>query len=181
MSRIGKKPIEIPAGVKVALDGSGLKVSGPKGELVYEIRPEIAVEIRDDKILVLVKKETKDSNAYWGTTRALIACMIEGVEKEFEKTLKLVGVGYRVKKISDRSISMTLGFSHAVEFEAPEGVALDVEGNDTIFVKGVSKQLVGQTAANIRKIRKPEPYKGKGIRYENEVVRVKPGKAGKAA
>lgn len=179
MSRIGKKPIELLTGVKATLEESKLKIAGPKGELTIEVRPEVEVKIEDGNIVTFVKKETKDSSAYWGTTRALISNMVKGVTEGFEKTLKLVGVGYRVKKVSDSKISMTLGFSHSVEFEVPKGITLDVEGNDTIFVKGIDKQLVGLTAAKIRKIRKPEPYKGKGIRYEDEVVKRKPGKAGK--
>jgi len=179
MSRIGKKPIEIPEGVTVEITGNKIIVKGTKGELAYDVRPEIALEQKDSTIIASVKKDTKDSAAYWGTTRALIANMIEGVINGFEKKLRLIGVGYRVKKESDSKISMTLGFSHPVLFEAPEGVTFNVEGQDQLTVKGIDKQLVGLTASKIRKLKKPEPYKGKGIRYEGEVVRRKPGKAGK--
>lgn len=178
MSRIGALPIEIPAGVTVTVGDGNVVVKGPNGELTQETRPEIAVKVEENTVLVSVKEESKETSAYWGLTRALIANMISGVVDGYEKRLQMIGVGYRVKKEADSKISMTLGFSHPVEYEAPEGIKLDVEGNDFIIVKGFDKQLVGQTAAQIRKFRKPEPYKGKGIRYENEVVKRKPGKAG---
>lgn len=178
MSRIGKQAIEIPSGVTVTVTGENIVVKGPNGELTQTIRPEISVKVTEDIVNVTMTKATKESNAYWGLTRALIANMISGVTNGYEKRLKMVGVGYRVKKVSDSKITMTLGFSHPVEYEAPEGVVIDVEGNDIIIVKGFDKQMVGQAAAQIRKFRKPEPYKGKGIRYEDEVVKRKPGKAG---
>lgn len=181
MSRIGKTLIEIPAGVTVTFVEGVVAVKGPKGELSYEIRPEIEAKIEENQVKLVVAKETKDSNAFWGLTRALVANMILGVTEGFEKKLNLIGVGYRAKKESDNKISMTLGFSHPVIFDAPEGITLDVEGNDVIIVKGIDKQLVGLTTAKIRELRKPEPYKGKGIRYEGEVVKRKPGKAGKVA
>ena len=179
ISRIGKNPIEIPAGVTVTIKEGVVTVKGPKGELTQEIVPEIEVAVADNKVVASVKKETKNSSALWGLTRSLIANMILGVTEGFEKKLQMIGVGYRVKKISDSKISMTVGFSHSVEFDAPEGIKLDVEGNDWITVSGIDKQLVGLTAAQIRKIKKPEPYKGKGIRYEGEIVKRKPGKAGR--
>jgi large subunit ribosomal protein L6 len=179
MSRIGKKPIEIPAGVTVTVKDSVVTVKGPKGELVQDIRPEIEVNVIENQVVATQKKVTKSSSAMWGLMRALIANMIVGVTEGYEKKLQMIGVGYRVKKISDTKISMTVGFSHPVEFEAPEGVKLEVEGNDFIMVSGIDKQLVGLAAAQIRKIKKPEPYKGKGIRYEGEIVKRKPGKAGK--
>ena len=179
MSRIGKKPVEIPAGVTVTVKESVITVKGPKGELKQDIRPEIAVEVVENQIVATLKKETKSSSAMWGLMRALFANMVVGVTEGYEKKLQMIGVGYRVKKISDSKITMTVGFSHPVEFDAPEGVKLDVEGNDFIIVSGIDKQLVGLAAAQIRKIKKPEPYKGKGIRYEGEIVKRKPGKAGK--
>ncbi len=178
MSRIGKLPVEIPNGVTVSLEGDSLKVKGAKGELSYQLRPEIKVEIKDNKILVSVKIETKDSSAFWGLTRALIANMVEGVTNGYEKKLQLVGVGYRARQ-SGTGITFAIGYSHPVEFQAPEGISLRVEDDTSITVTGVNKGLVGQVAADIRKIRKPEPYKGKGIRYENEYVRRKAGKSGK--
>ncbi len=177
MSRIGRKQIEIPAGVTVTVSGGNVTVKGLKGELRLNIRPEIDVKIENSTVTVVTKIETKNSPALWGLTRALISSMIGGVTEGYQKRLQMIGVGYRAKKISDSKISLTAGFSHPVEFQAPEGVSLDVEGTDFIIIKGVDKQQVGLTAAKIRKIKKPEPYKGKGIRYETENVRRKQGKA----
>jgi len=179
MSRIGSQTIQIPAGVTVTVSDGKVIVKGAKGELTQEIRPEINVKVEDSLVTTSVKTQTKESSAFWGTTRALIANMIRGVTAEYEKRLQMLGVGYRVKKVSDSKISLTVGFSHPVEVDAPAGIKLDVEGNDIIIVKGADKQLVGLTAAKIREIKKPEPYKGKGIRYETEYVKRKPGKAGK--
>lgn len=179
MSRVGKQPITIPDEVNVDIKGSTITVKGSKGELTHEVRPEVEIKVEGDQIAFSKKGNNKDSSALWGTTRAVVANMIKGVTDGYEKKLKMVGVGYRAKKSSDQEISMTVGFSHPVEFKAPEGVKLDVEEQDTIIVSGIDKQLVGQTAAKIRAIRKPEPYKGKGIRYEDEIVRRKPGKVGK--
>jgi large subunit ribosomal protein L6 len=180
MSRIGKKSIQIPEGVTVSITEGEVLVKGPKGELSFEYKKDI-VEVKSDgkEINVSLIKDTKESSALWGTTRARIANMVQGVTEGFEKKLELVGVGYRAKQESDNEISMTLGFSHPVEFKAPEGVELKVEDNTHITVMGIDKSMVGLTASLIRKIRKPEPYKGKGIRYQGEVVRRKPGKAGK--
>ncbi len=180
MSRIGKKLIKIPAGVTVGFESDVVTVKGPKAELKQAIRPEIEVLINGDELRFNEKIVTKASNAFWGLTRALIANMILGVTEGFQKKLILTGVGYRVKKESDKQISLTLGFSHPVVFDAPEGITFDVEGNDVIFVKGSDKNIVGLTAAKIRKLKKPEPYKGKGIKYDKEVIRRKAGKAGKA-
>jgi large subunit ribosomal protein L6 len=178
MSRIGRKQIKIPDGVVVEVKGKVVKTTGPKGELQREVRPEIAVRVEEDAVFVEVKKNTKNSSAYWGLTRSLIANMIDGVSEGYEESLELIGVGYRAK-LSDGGISMSLGFSHPVEYKAPEGIKLEVPDNTNILVKGIDKQLVGHTAAVIRNFRKPEPYKGKGIRYKGEVVKRKPGKAGK--
>lgn len=179
MSRIGRKPIEIPAGVTVTIDGRKVVVKGPKGQLEKEIRPEIEAKVEDNQIVFEEKIKTKDSNAFWGMTRALIANMVLGVTEGFEKKLEMVGVGYRAKKDTDRKITISIGFSHPVEYESPEGVTMDVEDQTQISVKGIDNQMVGQVAAEIRKIRKPEPYKGKGIKYAGEVIRRKAGKAGK--
>ncbi len=177
MSRIGKQEILIPTGVTVELLGSKVVVKGPKGELEQEIRPEIKVVIEDGRVKSLHEIHTKDSNAYWGLTKALIANMVLGVTQGFEKKLELVGVGYRVKT-SDNGVTISIGYSHPVEVEAPKGIKLDSEDGRFITIAGFDKHLVGQVAAKIRKIRSPEPYKGKGIKYVEEVIRRKAGKAG---
>ena len=178
MSRIGKKPIVIPEGVSVDIKDGVVTVKGAKGELSYELRPEVSVAKEDGKIEVSVSGNSKSIRAYWGLTRSLISNMIDGVSEGYEKKLELVGVGYRVNTAAD-GIALTLGYSHPVEFKKPEGVDIIVEDNKSITIKGIDKQLVGQTAAKIRELRKPEPYKGKGIRYSGEEVKTKPGKAGK--
>ena len=174
MSRVGKNPIELPQGVSIKIDGDNISVSGPKGELSLKKSPVIGVTQEDSLIKVFIDKETKDSNALWGLTRSLIANMVEGVSKGFEKKLEIEGVGYRVE-LKGNKLVFALGFSHPVEFEAPEGIKFEVDKN-VITVSGIDKCLVGQTAANIRKLKKPEPYKGKGIRYQGEVIRRKAGK-----
>lgn len=179
MSRIGKTPIEIPEGVTVEISEGKVMVKGPKGELSFDFNDVVQVKSDGKEINVELVRNTKESSALWGTTRASIANMVQGVTEGFEKKLELVGVGYRAKQVSSNEISMTLGFSHPVEYKAPEGVEIKVEDNTHITVMGTDKSLVGLTAALIRKFRKPEPYKGKGIRYQDEVVRRKPGKAGK--
>jgi large subunit ribosomal protein L6 len=178
MSRIGKSPINIPDGVSVELKGSKVTVKGPKGELSQEIRPEVAVVEKEGQLRLSVKSNIKEGSAYWGLTRALLQNMVTGVTEGYEKKLELVGVGYRASPAAE-GISLTLGYSHPVEFKRPEGIELEVVDNKNITVKGIDKQLVGQTAAKIRALRKPEPYKGKGIRYAGEVIKIKPGKAGK--
>jgi large subunit ribosomal protein L6 len=180
MSRIGRKPIEIPAGVTVTAVNGEVSVKGPKGELKQQIRPEIEVKVEDGKLVLSEKIKTKKTPALWGLSRALIANMVKGVTEGYEKKLEMVGVGYRAKKDTDRKITLTVGHSHPVVFEAPEGIQLEVEEQTGIIIRGASKQMVGQVAAKIREIRKPEPYKGKGIKYIDEVIRRKAGKAGKA-
>ncbi len=175
MSKIGKKPIEIPSGVTVEVDKDNkVKVKGSKGELESVFNAEIKVEVKDNQILVKSVKDSKDLYAFWGLTRALIANMIEGVSKGFEKKLELQGVGYKVALKGD-TLDMALGFSHPVIVKCPKGIKFEVEKN-IITVSGIDRQLVGQTAANIRAFKKPEPYKGKGIRYLGEQVRRKQGK-----
>jgi large subunit ribosomal protein L6 len=178
MSRIGKKPIEIPAGVKVALNNDVITVTGPKGELKTTLMPDIEVKSTDEEIICTVRIPSKKVSAYWGLTRSLIANMVEGVTKGFSKKLELVGVGYRAKQ-NGTGASISVGYSNPVEFPAPKGVEIKVEDNTNITISGIDKQLVGEVAAKIRKIRKPEPYKGKGIKYAGEVIRRKAGKAGK--
>lgn len=177
MSRIGKQPISIPDNVEVKIDGDFLIIKGPKGELSQKIHSDIDIEIKDKKILIKLK--SNKNSAIWGTFRALIANMIEGTVKGFEKKLIFEGVGYRAS-VSNNKLVLNLGYSHPIEVEAPEGIELKVEKN-TITISGSDKELVGQVAANIRAKRKPEPYKGKGIRYEDEIIRRKAGKKATAA
>jgi large subunit ribosomal protein L6 len=178
VSRIGQQPVLIPEGVTVQKEGNQLVVKGPKGSLEWTFRPEIQVEVKGDQIIVSRKKNDNFSRALHGLTRSLIANLIVGVTEGFEKKLKLVGTGYRVKMEGEKLV-LSLGFSHPVIIEPIEGVKLEIEGNDMIVISGIDKALVGQVAAKIRKIRPPEPYKGKGIRYKDEEVRKKAGKAGK--
>jgi len=182
MSRIGKKPVLIPQGVNVKIDGHEVVVEGPKGTLNYCFRPEIKIIQEDGKILVAPKTINRLTKALFGTTRNLIANMIEGVTQGFEKVLKIVGTGYRATLQSSPEgniLVFSLGFSHPVEVKAPQGIQFNVEG-DLVKVSGIDKALVGQIAAKIRDLYPPEPYKGKGIRYQDEKVRRKAGKAGKA-
>lgn len=180
MSRIGRKNIIIPSGVTVNITGDDVVVKGPKGELTYTTRPEISVAVEGDQVVCKVVQDTKGVGSYWGLTRALIANMVKGVTEGFQRELELVGVGYRAKSDSPNKISLSVGYSNPVEFEAPEGISLEVEDQKKIKITGIDKNIVGLTAARIRKIRKPEPYKGKGIKYVDEVVRRKAGKTGKA-
>lgn len=172
MSRIGKKPIEIPAGVEITITGQKVSVKGPKGELVLKVRPEIKVEMKDNKILVSAQQE--EAKAFWGLTRALLANMVRGVVKNFEKKLEIVGVGNRAV-MEGQALVLSVGFSHPVKVPAPQGIVFSVEKN-IITIQGPDTGLVGQTAANIRKVRPPEPYKGKGIRYFGEEIKLKEGK-----
>ncbi len=174
MSRIGKKPILIPENLEVKIEGQKVIIKGPKGELQKEIRPEIKVEIREGQIFVLPQRETKQTKAFWGLTRALLANAIEGVSSGFEKKLQIEGIGFRAN-LEEDVLVLKVGFTNSIKLKAPEGVKFSVEKN-IISVSGVDKELVGKTAAKIRKVRPPEPYKGKGIRYLGEVIRKKVGK-----
>lgn len=177
MSRIGKKPIQIPENVEVKIEGSEIIVKGPKGELKFSIPADIKVDIDDSKMLtVLEEKKTKKSRAMWGTVRALIANMIEGVKEGYKKELQVKGVGYRAEMKGDKLV-LKVGFSHLVEVEKEEGIDFEVN-KDIITVSGIKKDLVGRVAAEIRNIRPPEPYKGKGIRYKDELIILKEGKKG---
>jgi large subunit ribosomal protein L6 len=178
MSRIGRLPIDIPAGVDVKVDGSAVTVKGPKGELALTVASPIEVKVEDGQVLVTRPDDERESRALHGLTRSLIANQIIGVTQGYSKGLEIVGTGYRVAQRGS-SVEFALGFSHPVTVEPPAGITLTVEGNNKITVAGIDKQAVGETAANIRKIKKPEPYKGKGIRYAGEVVRRKAGKSGK--
>ncbi|NNC11841.1 50S ribosomal protein L6 [Planctomonas sp. JC2975] len=178
MSRIGRLPIDIPAGVDVKVDGQAVTVKGPKGELSLTVAQPIQVKLDEGKVLVTRPDDERTSRSLHGLTRTLINNQIIGVTQGYSKGLEIVGTGYRVAQ-KGSSIEFALGFSHPVTVEPPAGITLTVEGNNKITVAGIDKQAVGETAANIRKIKKPEPYKGKGIRYAGEIVRRKAGKAGK--
>lgn len=185
MSRIGKKPIEIPKGVEVKIEKDSVKIEGPKGEISQKIRPEIKIEIKEGKVFVLpkdeilTKKETsarqpKKTKAFWGLTRSLLANNIKGVVEGYEKKLQIEGLGYKVEKEGE-DLVLRVGFSNPIKVRPSSGIKFSVDKN-IITVSGINKELVGQVAAEIRKIRPPEPYKGKGIRYVGEVVKLKPGK-----
>jgi large subunit ribosomal protein L6 len=185
MSRIGKQLIKVSQGTEIKIEGDTIKVKGSKGELSFDLPSEIKAEMKEDNILISPKnkkaeqnesavKKAKETNALWGLTRALIFNMVKGVTEGFEKKLEIQGVGYKASMQGNKLV-MQLGFSHPIEMETPEGIELKVEKN-IIIVSGIDKQKVGQTAAKIRDFKKPEPYKGKGIRYEGEKVRRKAGK-----
>ena len=178
MSRIGNKPIAVPTGVEVKIDGQHITVKGHKGTLEREIHKNISVTMEDNTIKVTRPNDEALNRSLHGLTRTLISNMIEGVEKEYTRELQINGVGYRAQK-QGNNLNLTLGYSHPVIFEAPEGIAFDVPNPNTIIVKGIDKELVGQTAANIRTKRPPEVYRGKGIKYAEEVIRRKVGKTGK--
>jgi len=178
MSRIGRLPIDIPAGVTVTIDGQQVAVKGPKGELALAIKAPIAATVEENQVLVTRPDDERESRSLHGLTRSLIANQIVGVTTGYTKGLEIVGTGYRVA-VKDKGVEFALGFSHPVYVEAPAGISFTVEGVNKMTVVGIDKQLVGETAANIRKIRKPEPYKGKGVRYAGENVRRKAGKSGK--
>ena len=178
MSRIGNKPITVPTGVEVKLNGQKITVKGPKGTLEREIHKNISVSVEDNIIKVTRPNDEAINRSLHGLTRTLICNMINGVEKEYTRELQINGVGYRAQK-QGNNLNLTLGYSHPVIFEAPEGISFDVPNPNTIIVKGIDKELVGQTAANIRTKRPPEVYRGKGIKYAEEVIRRKVGKTGK--
>ena len=175
MSRIGKQPIPVPDGVEITIQPELVKVKGPKGELEERVSRDIGVEQQDGEVLVTRPTDRGEHRALHGLTRSLIANMVEGVTNGYEKRLEIQGVGYRAQ-LQGRKLVMTLGYSHPVEVEAPEGIDFEVPAPTQIVVRGISKQAVGEVAANIRKKRPPEPYKGKGIRYRGEYVARKVGK-----
>ncbi|CAG9610052.1 50S ribosomal protein L6 [Pseudoneobacillus rhizosphaerae] len=178
MSRIGKKPIELPTGVTLTNDNGNVTVKGPKGELSRTFNPEITVAVEENVITVSRPSDAKEHRALHGTTRAVIANMVEGVSNGFVRNLELIGVGYRAQKQGNKLV-LNVGYSHPVEFEAEPGLEIEVPSNTKITIRGTDKERVGALAANIRDVRPPEPYKGKGIRYEGEFVRRKEGKTGK--
>ncbi len=179
MSRIGKKPIQIPNGVEVTIEKGRVVAKGPKGELATSFPAEIEVKKENDQIMVSEKRRTKKSKAFWGTFRSLIFNIIEGVSSGYKKELQIKGVGYRAE-VQGEKLILKVGFSHLVEVDAPEGIQFEVK-RDIIVVSGIRKELVGRVAAEIRKVRPPDPYKGKGIRYKDEVIILKEGKKGAGA
>lgn len=178
MSRVGNSPVSLPSGVEVKVDGNVVTVKGPKGELKQEVDKVIKVEQKDGSVVVSRPNDIKRNKALHGLYRSLINNMVVGVSEGFEKRLEIVGVGYRAAK-QGKKLVLSLGYSHPVEMEDPDGIETDVDGTNTIIVKGIDKQLVGAHAANIREQRSPEPYKGKGVRYEGEYIKIKEGKAAK--
>ncbi len=176
MSRVGKKPIQIPQDIKVKIDGDTIHVEGKKGKLSYRFLPQVEVKQEGNELIITRKAEDRFSRAIHGTTRSLIANMVEGLSKGFEKKLEIVGTGYRAQMQGNKLV-LNLGYSHPIEYIPPKDISISVERN-TITVSGYDKQKVGQVAAEIRAFRKPEPYKGKGIKYVDEVIRRKVGKIG---
>ncbi len=177
MSRIGKMPIVIPAGTQVDIDGQTVRVKGPRGELVQEFHPDMIFEIEDGTLLVKRPDDSKEHKSLHGLTRSLVANMVEGVSNGFEKNLEIHGVGYRAVA-RDKDIELALGFSHPVLVKTPQGIEFELITPTKIRIKGIDKQKVGQIAAKIRELRKPDPYKGKGVRYAGEHIRRKAGKTG---
>lgn len=175
MSRIGKQPVPLPKGVEVTVDGRVVTVKGPKGELTQRMPAEIGVKIEDGQVVVSRPSDQSKHRALHGLSRTLVANMVEGVTEGFKKTLEIVGVGYRAEK-QGKGLRLQLGFSHPIQYDAPEGIALDAPQPTVVVVEGIDKQMVGQVAAEIRSFRPPEPYKGKGVRYQGEHVRRKAGK-----
>ena len=179
MSRIGRKPIPIPSGVEVTLNGTHVTVKGPKGTLERDLVPDITVSREGDEIIVTRPSDEREHRALHGLTRSLVNNMVVGVSEGFARDLEIVGVGYRAAAAGPNKLDLALGFSHPVSVDAPDGITFEVPAPTRIIVKGIDKEAVGQVAANIRKIRKPEPYKGKGVRYAGERILRKAGKAGK--
>jgi large subunit ribosomal protein L6 len=177
MSRIGRKPIPVPANVTITVEGANVKVKGPKGELDRKIRSEMDLEQEDGQLLVKRPSDSKEHRALHGLTRALLANMVEGVTSGYRKTLEIVGVGYRAEK-KGKTLVLNVGYSHVVQYPEPAGITLSTSGPTTVVIEGIDKEKVGQVAAEIRSVRPPEPYKGKGIRYQGEQVRRKAGKTG---
>ena len=175
MSRIGKRPVPLPAGVTASTEGQTLSVKGPKGQLQLQMRDEISYEIGDDGILVKPANDTKQARAFWGMQRTLVDNLVTGVTEGFTKVLEISGVGYRAQA-QGRNLRLQLGYSHDVNFPVPEGIEVKTPDQNTVEISGIDKQKVGQVAAEIRRWRKPEPYKGKGIKYEKEFIVRKEGK-----
>jgi len=175
MSRVGKKPISIPSGVKVKIEENQITVTGPKGELTSRIHPSMVVEADKDELVIKRPSDNKFHKSLHGLTRSLIANMVTGVTSDYQKSLEIQGIGYKAE-LKGKKLNLSLGFSHPILFSPPEGIKIELDGPNKIKVSGIDKQLVGLVAAKIRYFRPPEPYKGKGIRYEGEIVRKKAGK-----
>jgi len=175
MSRIGKKPVPIPQGVQVELSGSDMSVKGPKGQLAMALMDQVNVSVSDDAVTVEPRDSSKVSRSMWGMQRTMISNLIEGVTDGFEKKLMINGVGYRAQ-MKGSSLNLQLGYSHDIDFPIPDGIKIECPDQTTVVISGIDKQVVGQVAAKIREYRKPEPYKGKGIKYENEYIFRKEGK-----
>ena len=178
MSRVGKMPIPLPKGVEISIKGSEVTVKGPQGELSRPFDPAMSIAVDDDNITVSRPSDDRIHRSLHGLTRSLVANMVEGVSKGFKKELEIVGVGYRAQKVED-GVVLQVGYSHPVEFQPPPGVSIEVVGTNRVSVQGINKEIVGDVAAKIRAIRPPDSYKGKGIRYAGERIRLKPGKSGK--
>jgi large subunit ribosomal protein L6 len=179
MSRVGKQPIQIPEGVSIKVNGSAITVKGPKGQLTWDFVPDMKVSVKDKNILVERPSDTKQMKALHGLTRNVISNMVRGVSIGFQKELEVLGVGYKAQ-VQGKKLVLSLGYSHPVEFILPEGISAEVEQKrNLITLKGIDKQLIGQVAANIRTLRLPDAYKGKGVRYSREMIKLKAGKAGK--
>jgi large subunit ribosomal protein L6 len=180
MSRVGKLPVKVPEKVKVTVDGTTVKVEGPKGKTAFRFHPSMKIEVAAGEVKVLRPDETRQARGLHGLTRTLVKNAVEGVTKGYERTLDIVGVGFKAES-KGKEIQFTLGFSHPVMFKLPEGIAAEVDAKQTkVTVRGADKHLVGLTAAQIRMLRPPEPYKGKGVKYSNEIIRRKEGKTGAA-
>ena len=180
MSRIGRMPIVIPAGVKIKISGHEVTVEGSKGKLTREFHPDITVKQEEGNLIVTRASDNRLQRSLHGLSRSLLANMVEGVTKGYEKNLELSGVGYRAQKVGTK-LTLQIGYSHPVEFDSPQGIDIVIEGTNKIRIMGVDKELVGETAAEIKRFRVPDAYKGKGIKYAGEKLRLKPGKAGKTA
>lgn len=178
MSRIGKKPLEIPQGVTLTNNGNVITIKGPKGELTRAFHPDMNIKVEDNVLTVERPSDEKEHRSLHGTTRSILGNMVEGVTKGYERGLELIGVGYRATKTGNKLV-LNVGYSHPVEIQPEAGIEIEVPSNTKIVVKGIDKERVGAVAANIRAVRSPEPYKGKGIRYEGEFVRRKEGKTAK--
>ena len=175
MSRIGKRPVEVPKGVDVSVKENTVRVKGPKGDLKFDVHPALTVKMDDGTVQVDRPSDSAEHKALHGLTRTLIANMVSGVTEGYQKALEIQGVGYKAEK-SGKGIKISVGFSHTVQYDAPPGITIDLPNPTTIVIKGADKQMVGQVASEIRAVRPPEPYKGKGIRYQGEQVRRKAGK-----
>ncbi len=179
MSRIGKAPIAVPGGVDIAIDGASVTVKGPKGTLSREVPGAITVRQEESQLIVERPNDERQNRSLHGLTRTLVSNMVVGVTDGFSKELEIIGVGYRAEAVTPTTLRLALGFSHPVIMEAPEGITFEVPTQTRVIVRGIDKEVVGQVAANIRAVRKPEPYKGKGVRYLGEKVLRKAGKTGK--